>query len=155
MANLTVSANVDSLMGAADYAAMRTLLGLVVGTNVQAFSALTTRMIAAPVVLTDGATIATNAALSTTFDVTLGGDRTLSNPTNPVDGHRVLWRIRQDNTGTRTLTLGSAFRIPSSSALTSPLNSATFTTANKTTNLVAVYNLADAKWDISVEQEGY
>jgi hypothetical protein len=36
-AGITPSANVQSLLGAADYAAMRTQLGLVIGTNVQAF----------------------------------------------------------------------------------------------------------------------
>lgn len=36
-AGITPSANVQSVLGAADYAAIRTLLALVVGTNVQAF----------------------------------------------------------------------------------------------------------------------
>ena len=39
-----------------------------------------------PVTLTDAATIATDANLSNTFTVTLGGNRTLGNPTNMTNG---------------------------------------------------------------------
>jgi hypothetical protein len=68
-------------------------------------------VIIAPVVLTDAATVATNAALSSYFTITLGGSRTLGNPTNPTDGQRVLWRIKQDATGGRTLALDTNFKL--------------------------------------------
>lgn len=63
--------------------------------------------------LTDGATISLDATLSNSFRVTLGGNRTLSNPTGLIDGQMFLIRVIQDATGTRTLTLGSKYRVPS------------------------------------------
>ncbi len=63
----------------------------------------------AAVALTDGASIATNAALGNTFTVTLGGNRTLANPTNLVSGGDYSWIITQDGTGSRTLSYGAAF----------------------------------------------
>jgi hypothetical protein len=65
-----------------------------------------------PVALTDAATIATDASLSNTFTVTLGGNRTLGNPTNLTNGAIYNWRIRQDGTGSRTLAYGSKFKWP-------------------------------------------
>ncbi len=65
-----------------------------------------------PVALTDAATIATDAELSNTFTVTLGGNRTLGNPTNLVDGGIYNWYIKQDGTGSRTLAYASYFTWP-------------------------------------------
>ena len=60
--------------------------------------------------LTDAASIATDASTADVFTVTLGGNRTLANPTNLIDPGRVLrWVIRQDATGGRTLAFGTAF----------------------------------------------
>jgi len=64
------------------------------------------------VALTDAASIATNAALSNTFAVTLGGNRTLANPTNMQDGQIVNWFVKQDATGSRKLAYGANFKWP-------------------------------------------
>jgi hypothetical protein len=61
----------------------------------------------APVALADSATIVTDTALGSHFRVTLGGNRTLGVPANPVDGRKVLWELVQDGTGSRVLTLAS------------------------------------------------
>ena len=66
----------------------------------------------AQVVLTDAASIATDASLSNAFLVTLGGNRTLANPTNLVAGQTIAWAIRQDATGNRTLAFGAMFTFP-------------------------------------------
>ncbi len=68
-----------------------------------------------PITLTDGATIGVNAGLGNTFRVTLGGNRTLANPTNLTDGQRLYFRIKQDGTGSRTLTFGSMYKFPGAS----------------------------------------
>lgn len=60
-------------------------------------------------VLTDAATVATDAALGHRFRVTLGGNQTLGNPTNGYDGQQIVWELIQDGTGSRTITLGTKF----------------------------------------------
>lgn len=62
-----------------------------------------------PVTLTDGANIAVDASLSNNFKVTLGGNRTLDNPTNLADGMVLNFVIKQDGTGGRTLAFGSKY----------------------------------------------
>lgn len=65
-----------------------------------------------PVTLLDGATINVNAAIGSTFRVTLGGNRTLANPTNLTDGQQLFFRVKQDGTGSRTLAYGSKYKFP-------------------------------------------
>lgn len=57
--------------------------------------------------LTDGATITPDMDDSNNFTVTLGGNRTLANPTNLVAGQSGSIFIVQDGTGSRTLSWGS------------------------------------------------
>lgn len=102
------------------------------------------------VALTDAASITTDASLGNMFTVVLGGNRTLETPTNPTNGQKCTWRIRQDGTGSRTLAFSAAFRFGNS------LSSITLsTTANKTDYIGAIYNSTDSKWDIVSFSDGY
>ena len=62
------------------------------------------------VALTDATSIATDASAGNVFTVTLGGNRTLANPTNLVQGAQYVWRVTQDGTGSRTLAYGNLFK---------------------------------------------
>lgn len=53
--------------------------------------------------LTDGATISWNTASGYNAVVTLGGNRALATPTNPKEGVVYCLQVRQDGTGSRTL----------------------------------------------------
>lgn len=97
------------------------------------------------------ATLNTDASAGDIFDVTLTGNATLANPTNPVNGKTIRWRIRQDATGGRTVTLGNKFAIPSSA--TSPLPFST--AANKMDILAATYHAGRDKWDVVAFVMGY
>jgi hypothetical protein len=103
------------------------------------------------VALPYAATLNTDASAGDIFDVTLTGNAALANPSNPVDGKTLRWRIRQDATGGRTVTLGSKFVIPSSA--TSPLPFST--AANKMDVLAATYHAGRDKWDIVAFVMGY
>jgi hypothetical protein len=59
--------------------------------------------------LVDGATITPDFADSNNFSVTLGGNRTLANPSNTVAGQSGSIFITQDGTGSRTLAYGSDY----------------------------------------------
>ena len=63
------------------------------------------------VALSDGANIATDCSAGTVFTITLGGNRTLDNPTNKIIGQKYTWVITQDGTGSRTLAFGTDFDI--------------------------------------------
>jgi hypothetical protein len=57
--------------------------------------------------LTDGATITPNFNTANNFSLTIGGNRTLANPTNITAGQSGVIVITQDGTGSRTLAYGS------------------------------------------------
>jgi len=59
-----------------------------------------------PVALTDGATIAVDMSLGNNFSVTLGGNRTLGDPSNVTAGQSGVIVVTQDGTGSRTLAYG-------------------------------------------------
>jgi len=68
--------------------------------------------------LTDAATIAVNMSVANNFSVTLGGNRTLGNPTNLTAGQSGVIFITQDGTGSRTLAYSSYWDFPSQTAPT-------------------------------------
>jgi hypothetical protein len=72
----------------------------------------------AVVALTDAATIAVDASLGNNFSVTLGGNRTLGNPTNLTAGQHGAIVITQDGTGSRTLAYSSNWKFPAGTAPT-------------------------------------
>jgi hypothetical protein len=103
-------------------ATLKTSLGLTIGTDVQAYDANTakTNVVQSFTVaqrgsvtaLTDGATITPDFAAANNYSVTLGGNRTLANPTNLVAGQSGIIKISQDGTGGRTLAFGSYWDFP-------------------------------------------
>ena len=101
-----------------------------------------------PVALTDAASIATDASLSNTFTVTLGGNRTLANPTNMNNGAIYTWRVRQDGTGSRTLAYGSKFKWPEGTA-------PTLTTTASATDFISGQYFSDTDTLLCVAQLGF
>ena len=99
-----------------------TLTGVLKGNGTSAFSAATAGTDYAGIdtaqtftkgqrgeitVLTDGATITPDLADSNNYSVTLGGNRTLANPTNITAGQSGSIFVSQDGTGSRTLAYGT------------------------------------------------
>lgn len=86
------------------------------------------------VTLTDAATITVDASLSNVFSVTLGGNRTLGNPTNLISGGTYIIHIDQDGTPPRTLAYDTLYKFPGG---TTPVLS---TTANAKDTLTCIYD---------------
>ena len=94
--------------------------------------------------LTDSATINVDAATSNKFHVTLGGNRTIANPTNAVDGRLVIFRLQQDANGNRVVTWSGDYRFSGDLAAANVVLS---TAANVTDRIAFEYHAADGKWD--------
>lgn len=96
------------------------------------------------------ATVSTDASSGDIFDITLTGNVTLSNPTNPTNGKTLRWRLTQDGSGGRTVTLGNKFALPAS------VPSLEFSAAaNKTDILAATYHQPSDKWQVVALVTGY
>lgn len=109
--------------------------------------------VASAATLTDGATITIDlSADERVFDVTLGGNRTLtfSNGSSTVDGKQILLRVKQDGTGSRTLTMGTGMRLGTDLTVVN-----LSTTAGKTDYLGLVYNATAGKLDVLALSRGY
>ena len=113
-------------------------------------SAITAAKQLTPVALTPGATVNTDAALGDYFTLVPAQDFTLATPTNPTHGQRIMYRIKQDGTGSRILTFGAGFR------LGTDISSIVLSTAiNKVDYLGVVYDSVDAKFDVVAFVKGY
>lgn len=113
---------------------------------------MTGAFIESVVTLTDAATIVVDATLGNIFKVTLGGNRTLGNPTGVVDGQKMVFRIRQDATGSRTLAYDTKFRFGTVLTLAAATLS---TTAAKTDYIGVIYHATDDKFDVVAFMKGY
>jgi hypothetical protein len=82
--------------------------------------------------LTDGSSITPDFAAANNFSVTLGGSRTLANPTNLTAGQSGAIVITQDGTGSRTLAYGTYWKF---SGATAP----TLTTAAGSVDVLVYY----------------
>jgi hypothetical protein len=66
--------------------------------------------------LTDGSSITPDFALANNFSLTIGGNRTLANPSNLTAGQSGVIVITQDGTGSRTLAYGSYWKFANGTA---------------------------------------
>lgn len=89
-----------------------------IATILQNVNGFTAQQYFAETALTDGTSISWNLNTNQCSHVTLGGNRTLSNPTNMQAGATYILRVIQDGTGSRLLSYGTAYKWPSGVAPT-------------------------------------
>jgi hypothetical protein len=102
------------------------------------------------VMLADAATIAVDASLGNDFRVTIAGNRTMGNPSNPVNGEQIIFQVTQASGGPFTITWDSAYEF--SASLPQPALS---TAAAQTDLLGFVYNGTKGKWLLAAFVNGF
>ncbi len=106
--------------------------------------------VTAPFALTDSTSIDTDAQDGSMFTLTTTQNFTLNNPTNAYNGKKIIYKIKQDSTGSRVITWGSKFRGTVASGL--PTLS---TTANYVDYIGFVYDSSVDKWNCWASQLGF
>lgn len=110
---------------------------------------LSGRQIITPDAITiSGGNASIDASAGNVFDVAATANFTLANPTNPTNGQVIHLRITQDGTGSRVMTLGTAWSAGPNTVTLS-------TAANKIDHLVAMYHSGNSKWHITGFQAGF
>lgn len=108
-------------------------------------------VVEAAVNLTFATTILVNAALGNTFRVTLTASTgTLDLPSNPTDNQKIIFEIKQDATGGRTLAYNAAYQFTTQNP--APTLS---TAANAVDELIFIYNATSGKWRFQGALLGY
>jgi len=95
------------------------------------------------------ATVTLDLATASIFDITLTGNITI-NFTNGTDGQKVTLRLKQDGTGSRTVTWGSMVRFGTDFTSTTLT-----TTANKMDRVGLEYHATDGKYDVIAFAKGF
>lgn len=111
------------------------------------------KMVQAPVTLTfvSGGTTLVDASLGNTFRLTFGaGNTTMGAPSNPTDGQMIIFEIKQDGTGSRTITWNAAY-VWGTDVVVPVLSTA----ANKTDYVGFIYNSSAAVWRGLALARGY
>lgn len=100
--------------------------------------------------LVDAATIAVDASLGNDFRLTLGGNRSMGNPSNPVSGQQIIFQITQGAGAPYTLTWGSAYEF--SNGLPAPILSPT---TGQTDVLGFIYYASNRTWLFAAFVNGF
>jgi hypothetical protein len=100
--------------------------------------------------LTDAATIAVDASLGNDFRVTIAGNRTIANPSNPAPGQQIIFQVTQGPGGGFSVSWGSAYEF--SDGLPQPILSSQ---AGQTDLLGFIYNAAKGKWLLAAFLNGF
>jgi hypothetical protein len=128
--DLPVATNAQVYAGAAD-----ALLTAALITSASAF-----------VTLTDAATVALSWTAGLNRTLTLGGDRTMQNPSGGIPGTIRHVRIIQDGTGNRTLAWGNQYKFPGGTA-------PTITIAAGSVDLVEILCVTASRFEVKITQD--
>jgi hypothetical protein len=105
----------NSFVGANTFTSVVTFNGTAV--SIEASATVVRKQVYSPIVsLTDAASISLDLSTGNNFAVTLGGNRTLENPSNAIAGQVGYIYVYQDGTGSRTLSFGNSYRFAEGAA---------------------------------------